>query len=117
MAVSTLNLDAALGTIQVLDRHTDPVAVVGVFDATGPLANLANTALVQSDPTYLETLWFVYAMASAVSTVDHLENTLRTSTPAMNPAALTVEAPSGAIALREVIAGRLGAASRNSWPS
>jgi len=111
-AAPTLRLGAGLGTVQVLDGSQDPIGVVGVFDASGPLAHLRNTVLVATAPDQIETLRFAYVMASDVTTVDRLENVLLTSTPAMNPAALTIETPSGAIALRDVIAGRLGAASR-----
>ncbi len=111
-AAATLHLGAGLGTVQPPDGATPAVGVVGVFEATGPLAGLRNTVLIATDATDLDTLRFVYALATDVTTVDRLQATLATATPARDPAALTVEAPSGAIALRDVIAGRLGAASR-----
>lgn len=109
---ATLHLGDGLGRVQALDAGSDPVGVVGIFEATGPLAHLADVVLVAREPEDLQTLRYVYLMATDVTTVDRLEQVLLTSTPARNPAALTIEAPSGAIALRDVIAGRLGAASR-----
>jgi putative ABC transport system permease protein len=111
-ATATLHLAEGLGTVQVLDATRDPVGVVGVFDATGPLEHLSNTVLVATAPADMESLRYVYVMATDVTTVNRLEEVLATSTPADNPAALTIETPSGAIALRDVIAGRLGATSR-----
>lgn len=111
-ATAALHLGQGLGAVQVLDGSASPVGVVGVFEASGPLAGLANTILVATAPEETATLRFVCVMASDVTTVDRLEAVLLSSTPAQNPSALTVETPSGAIALRDVIAGRLGAASR-----
>ncbi|MCL1900092.1 MAG: hypothetical protein FWG11_06235 [Promicromonosporaceae bacterium] len=109
-AAPTLHLGPGLGTIAAPGQ--DPIAVVGVFDASGPLASLANVALVSRAADDVETLRFVYVMASDVTTVERLEDVLRASTPARNPAALTVETPTGAIAVRDMIAGNLGAAAR-----
>ncbi|MFN3866188.1 MAG: FtsX-like permease family protein, partial [Demequina sp.] len=94
------------------DPGADPVAVVGVFEATGPLAHLADTVLISTVPEDVEALRYMYLMANDITVVDRLEHTLALSVPALNPNALTVETPQGAIALRDVIAGRLGAASR-----
>lgn len=51
-------------------------------------------------------------MARDVTLVQRLVDALATSVPADDPAAVTVESPAGAIALREVVAGELGASSR-----
>lgn len=112
-AVIPLNLGAALGAVRGTDLGDEAVGVVGVFEATGPLHGLANTVLVAAHPhDGLETLRFVYVMANDVAVVERLEDVLRTSTPARQAAAVTVETPSGAIALRDVVAGNMGAASR-----
>lgn len=112
-ATDALNLGPGLGRVRaVADSNADPVGVVGVFKATGPLANLNDSVLIASTPYDVDTLRYVYVLASDVTVIDRLEGVLTTSTPALNPAALTVETPKGAIALRDVIAGRLGAASR-----
>lgn len=109
-AAVALNLGPGLGRIQV--PGADPVGVVGVFQASGPLANLNNTVLVATDPADIAQLRYIYVMAADVTVIDRLEHVITTSTPVLNPAALTVETPSGAVAFRDVIAGRLGAASR-----
>ncbi|QAY71408.1 FtsX-like permease family protein [Xylanimonas protaetiae] len=110
---AVLHLGPGLGTIRPIGAPgEDPVAVVGAFEATGPLAHLNDVILIAAAPEDAETLRYVYVMADDVAVIDRLEAVLRTSTPALDPSALTVETPAGAIALRDVIAGRLGAASR-----
>jgi len=111
-AARALNLGSGLGAVQNQSGQSDPVGVVGVYSTSGPLEHLNNIVLIATDPNALDSLRFVYVLASDVTTVDRLEDVLRASTPALNLSALTVETPSGAIALRDVIAGRLGAASR-----
>lgn len=111
-AVQSLHLGPGLGTVQPPDGSADPVAIVGVFEATDVLAHLEGTVLVSTPPAQLTTLRYLYVMATDVTVVDRLESVLTTSTPALDPSALTVEAPTGALALRDVVAGRLGAASR-----
>lgn len=112
-AAARLNLGPGLGRVQSIgDTEADPVGVVGVFEATGPLAHLADIVLISSAPEDVDTLRYIYVMATDVTVVDRLEGVLVSSTPALNPAALSAETPQGAIALRDVIAGRLGAASR-----
>ncbi len=112
-AAAALNLSSGLGRVRTDgDTDAEPVAIVGVFRATGPLEHLNDTVLVAADPENVETLRYVYVMASDVTVIERLQQVLVTSTPALKPNALTVETPTGAIALRDVIAGRLGAASR-----
>jgi len=109
-AATALNLRPALGRVQA--PGADPVGVVGVFQASGPLAQLNDVVLIAEDPAQVATLRYLYVMAADVNAVDPLQHVLASSTPALNPAALTIEAPAGAIALRSVISGQLGAASR-----
>jgi len=111
-AAVALRLGPGLGTIQSSDGATDAIGVVGVFTATGPLGHLNDIVLIAAEPSEQQTLRYLYVMASDVSVVDRLETVLASSTPAATPSALIIETPSGAIAVREVIAGRLGAASR-----
>ncbi len=112
-ATGALNMGPGLGRVQqVADPSAGPVGVVGVFRATGPLATLNDSVLVASDPQDVESLRYVYVLATDVTVIGRLEDTLATSAPALNPAALTIETPTGAIALRDVISGSLGAASR-----
>lgn len=112
-AAATLNLGPGLGRVQPVGGDDDgAVGVVGVFHAAGPLAFVNDTVLIAGSPDEVSTLRYVYVMAEDVTVVDRLEPVMTTSTPALEPGALTVETPQGAIALRDVIAGRLGAASR-----
>lgn len=119
-AAPRLNLGIGLGAVQAVGVGgqsaiaglNDPVGVVGVFDATGPLASLLNTVLIAAEPGDIDYLRFVYVMADNVNVIDRLETVLATATPANNLTALIVETPSGAIAVRELIAGNLGAAGR-----
>jgi putative ABC transport system permease protein len=108
---ATLNLGPGLGRIQAPGQ--DPVGVVGVFAAAGPLAHLNNLVLIAADPDGIDTLRYIYVMAADVSVVDRIEGFLATSTPAQDPTALTIETPAGAIALRNAIAEGLGATARN----
>ena len=111
-AAESLHIAPALGVVEPFGTYEPAVGVVGIFQADGPLSHLNNIVLIASDPADVEELRFVYVMASDVTTVARLEDVLATSTPARNHAALFVETPTGAIALREVIAGQVGAASR-----
>lgn len=111
--LTALNLGPGLGRLRPVDAPDgEPTGVVGVFEATGPLAFLNEVVLVATAPQDLDTLRYVYVMATDVGVVERLESVLATSTPAADLNRLTVETPHGAIALRDVIAGRIGAASR-----
>ena len=114
-AAATLHLGPGLGRVRDLEDTTaDPVGVVGIIEGGGPLAFLSDTVLIAAEPQDVDTLRYVYVMAADVSVVERLEHVVATSTPATDPAALGVETPQGAIALRDVVAGRLGAASRQT---
>ena len=111
-AAATLRLGPGLGLVQPTGTGAEPTGVVGVFRATGPLAHLNDVVLIVAEPGQVQTLRYLYVMASDVTVVDRLERALATSTPAATPSALIIETPTGAIAVRDVVAGRLGAASR-----
>ncbi|MCL2652581.1 MAG: hypothetical protein FWD63_02165 [Propionibacteriaceae bacterium] len=112
-AATALNLGPGLGRIQTIGQaDSDPIGVVGVFTATGPLAHLNDVVLIAQAPEDVGTLRYVYVMAVNVVIIDRLEHVLTTSTPATYPVAMTVETPVGAIAWRNAIAGGLSAASR-----
>ncbi len=90
-AVGPLNLQPGLGRIRYdNDPAAEPIAVVGVCDATGPLAHLADTVLISTEPENVETLRYLYVMANDITVVDRLEQVVRNSTPVLNPAALTL---------------------------
>ncbi|WP_353708287.1 FtsX-like permease family protein [Cellulosimicrobium sp. ES-005] len=113
-AVVGVDAARALGLVDGVGVLTDGVRsweVVGVVDAAGPLASLRETALVATDPAGHE-VRYVYAMARDVATVPALARLLPDVLPARSPGGVVVEEPTGAIALRDVVAGQLGAASR-----
>lgn len=132
---AVLGVDAAraLGIVDGVGAVSDGQRtwpVVGVYEATGPLASLSTSVLVPSPTTAPASgaavtsaeaqrttpppveARYVYAMASDVTTVDALAEALPAVMPAAEPRQITVETPDGALALREVVAGELGASSR-----
>jgi len=111
-AAQVLRLGSGLGAITEVGPGLDPVGVVGIFHTSGPMEHLNNITLIATSPQDIQTLRFIYVLANDVAVVQRLEQALVDSTPAENLAALTIETPTGAIALRDVVAGRLGAASR-----
>ncbi|QDW61376.1 FtsX-like permease family protein [Oerskovia sp. KBS0722] len=122
-AARTLGLADGVGIVTDGPRSWP---VVGVYEAVGPLASLSTGVLVPSPTTPhppsgpgaslgasppVEAR-YLYAMATDVSAVDSLAAALPAVVPAAEPRQITVETPDGALALREVVAGELGASSR-----
>lgn len=94
--------------------------VVGTFHTSGPLAQLNSVVLV-STPHFTDQVHlpapearYVYAMAASTGVVGDLTAELPSVVSAQVPGGVEVDTPEGAIALREVIAGDMGAASRRS---
>lgn len=114
-AAKTLGLRDGVGTVSD-GTHSWPV--VGVFTAPEPLASLTTTAILPTSTTALTPggepvlARFVYAMATDVTSVDTLAKALPSALPAASSSGITVETPSGALELRRVVAGELGASSR-----
>ncbi|MBD7998562.1 FtsX-like permease family protein [Oerskovia gallyi] len=122
-AARTLGMVDGVGTVTDGPRSWP---VVGVYEATGPLASLSTSILVSSPTTPLAPSGpgtsgdtpppvearYVYAMATDVTTVDALAAAIPAVMPAAESRQITVETPDGALALREVVAGELGASSR-----
>ncbi len=111
-AAVLLRAEAGFGTLRAVDGSGAPVALVGAFRATGPLDHLNDVVLMATEPTHADPVSFLYVLASDVTTVHRLSETLPLAIVANDPAALEVEEPSGVVALREVIAGQLGARAR-----
>lgn len=92
--------------------------VVGVFHADGPLAGLNTSVLVATPPATGSTgvqssdARYVYAMARDVGSVDLVSRALPAVLRTQQPSAITIEEPTGVIALRQVVAGELGRSSR-----
>lgn len=107
-AAEALGLGSGAGTLGD-GLRTWPV--VGVVDGDGPLTELSRGALVVTDDPQAPTR-FVYVLAREATEVDRVGDAVVTAAVAHAPDELTIEIPSGAVALREVRAGDLGAASR-----
>lgn len=85
--------------------------VVGVVDAAGPLASLSGSVLVKSNGASAD-IRYLYVLADDVVHVDEIAVAIPALAVADEVNGLEVESPDGAIALREVVAGDLGVASR-----
>ncbi|WP_264029584.1 FtsX-like permease family protein [Cellulosimicrobium sp. SH8] len=103
--------DATASGVRVDDARAVPV--VGTFDASGPLAALDGTVLVATEPAGL-VLSFVHVLADDASVVPRLGAALEAAPPAAAPDEVTVETAAGAVELRAVVAGDLGASARRT---
>lgn len=88
------------------------IPVVGVIRVADDLSVLDGLVLQMTAPSEAGELRFVHVMARDYEVVRRLGDVLRRVVPAREPDLLTVETPEGALALRRVIAGDLGAGSR-----
>jgi len=112
-AAPVLNLGPGLGNVtQVANTHAGRIPVVGVIEATGPLEFLNDAVLIAANADEVSDVRYLYIMASDVTVVSALQASLRDSPPAEHGSAVSVEAPSGAISLREMMTGHLGASAR-----
>ena len=122
-AISGTDASDVLGLRDVAGTVSDGLRtwpVVGRFDATGPLANLAANVLVADDDTVpslsddvsTDGLRFVYVMADDVDDVDALSTAAPAALRAERPEDVTLELPASALELRSVVAGELGRSSR-----
>ncbi len=107
----------SLGLADGVGNVTDGVQawpVVGVFESRGPLDTLDSAALVTpgAGETKAGDVRYVYAMASSVSHVKDLERVIPALIHAEDAAAVTIESPTGAIALRRVVEGEMGDSAR-----
>jgi putative ABC transport system permease protein len=107
----------SLGLADGVGNVTDGVQawpVVGVFESRGPLDTLDSAALVTpgAGETKAGDVRYVYAMASSVSHVKDLERVIPALIHAEEAAAVTIESPTGAIALRRVVEGEMGDSAR-----
>ncbi|WP_062071567.1 FtsX-like permease family protein [Demequina sediminicola] len=86
--------------------------MVGVFAASGALDSLNDIVIfTPTDPDRTE-LRYLYVVATHVNEVEQLAALLPGVVVARDPGKLTVEPPTAAIQLREVISGDLGRSSR-----
>lgn len=104
---------AGIGAVALPRSGADETSVVGVVHGSGPLANLDELVLARpADDVAPVPVRFVYVTARSVGDVPALTTLVPELVRAENAASLTVEAPSGAIALRDAISGQLGASAR-----
>lgn len=87
------------------------IGVVGEFSGAGPLAGLGDAVLVATDDPGT-TVRYIYVLADDAADVTALAAAVEAAVPASIPSAVEVEISDGALALREVLTGALGASSR-----
>lgn len=107
-AARALGLADVAGTV---DLGTTRTGVVGQIEAGGPLAALDDTVLRRADDADVP-IRYLYLRAAADVDVDALAAAVRAAVPAGVPATVDVEVSAGALALRQVLSGTLGASSR-----
>lgn len=112
-AARVLGLADGLGAVAPPRASADETPVVGVVHGTGPLANLDALVLARpaTDPDTTP-VRYVYVTARSFGDVPTLSALLPELLQAAEPGVLSVETPSGAIALRDAISGQLGASAR-----
>lgn len=114
-AARTLGLRDGVG---VVTDGTRSWPVVGVFHADGPLDGLNATVLVAAGTAEVGAgaqpadARYVYAMARDVGAVGLVSRALPAVLRSQQPAAITIDEPSGVVELREAVAGELGRSSR-----
>lgn len=86
--------------------------VVGQYHATGPLASLDDMVLVTTDDSTAGPQRQLYALARPDVDVEALARAVQAVVPSRTPQDVEVSTSEGALALRAVISGTLGAASR-----
>ncbi|MCR6704728.1 MAG: ABC transporter permease [Cellulomonas sp.] len=89
-------------------------AAVGLVEGTGPLSFLDDGALRMAAPDEDVPLRYVYVLAASATHAQDVADAVRALVVADAPSAVDVSVSSGALELRDVIAGRLGASSRQT---
>ena len=108
-AVGPLGMATASGA---LTNRSERTAVVGWFRAVGALESLNTIALERGDPAALVSPRYIYVLADSAEQVPDLVEALRAMVPASRPELVDISVSDGIIALRQVVAGQLGAGSR-----
>ena len=89
-------------------------AAVGLVEGTGPLSFLDDGALRMAARDEDVPLRYVYVLAASATHAQDVADAVRALVVADAPSAVDVSVSSGALELRDVIAGRLGASSRQT---
>lgn len=115
-ASKTLALADGIGVVRGKDDNGNEkkTVIVGTFQAQGALEHLNNVVLLASEEQTNTPISYLYVLAKEASQVKQLEENLKTALPARNPESIKINAPSGAAELQKVIAGDLGANSRQT---
>lgn len=108
-AVSQLSMATASGALTDRSVRT---AAVGQFRAVGALESLNTIVLERGDPAALESPRYIYVLAESAEQVPDLVEALLAMLPASRPELVDISVSEGIIALRQVVAGQLGAGSR-----
>ncbi|MEN0128900.1 MAG: FtsX-like permease family protein, partial [Brevundimonas sp.] len=108
-ALRGLGMDRVVGGV---DDDLHRAALVGAVRADGPLDFLQDLVLRSAQPDEDVPLRFVYVELDDAAQSVALARDITAVIDADDPGAVKVETSAGAIALRDVVAGRLGTASR-----
>lgn len=114
-AVVSASAASALGLLDGVGAITSSgtrVAVVGQVDLAGPLATFDGSVLRLAGPDTDVPLRYLYAVVDHADQAPALARAVEAVLPVAEPSAVEVETSAGVIALRGVVAGTLGASSR-----
>lgn len=110
-ASSALRMPDVAGAVS---DGTRGLAVVGQIHGSGPLSFIDQGALRPAGADEDVPLRYVYVLAGSATGAQEVADALRALLVAEVPAAVDVSVSDGALELRDVVAGRLGAASRQT---
>jgi len=114
-AVAGARAGAALGLLDGVGAVTSAgarVAVVGQVALDGPLATLDGSVLRLAEPDTDLPLRYVYVVVDHADQAPDLALAVEAVLPVAEPSALEIETSAGVLALRDVVAGTLGASAR-----
>lgn len=109
-ARDALRLGDASGSLQ--GANGDRVGVVGIFSSSGAFANLNEMVLIQAEQESTEPLRYLYVLASPGADIDEVSEAIAAIVPAQRPGDVEVSVSQGALDLRDVVSGKLGAGTR-----
>jgi len=112
-AQRALHLADPVGALTV-DGGARRAGVVGAVAASGPLAFLDGLALRFPEADEHADVRYVYVLVDDASHAADVADAVRSILRADDPSAVEVQTSDGAIALRDVVAGRVGAAGRQT---
>lgn len=108
-AVSRLGLTQAAGTLTT-GRSTLPL--VGVFEATGPVAHLNSQVLLLGDPAVTDQVATLHVVARDARSIPELERAIPALLGMDSLADVRIDSPAVLARLQQAVSGDLGAARR-----